>query len=318
MTHEKKRTRVAIACQGGGSHTAFTGGVLREFLKQKEQPFEIVALSGTSGGAICALLAWYALAKGDRQKAIELLDAFWYKISATEPWDMFFNWSMVWSARLQGAVAFPEISPYFFPTLGQQRLKDVIEGLVDFDEVRRLAPIENPKLFVGAVDVLSGEFKVFKKEEITIDAILASTALPTLFKAVHVGQSVYWDGLFSRNPPIRDLCHLQPDEIWVVQINPQKRHEEPKMVHEIQDRRNELSGNLSLNQEIHFINTVNEFLEKDYLAGSQYKPIAIRRIEFTQELDFASKLDRSPSFLKDIITFGEEKAADFLKGLFSK
>lgn len=317
MTKEKK-TRVAVACQGGGSHSAFTAGVLREFLKQKEQPFEIAALSGTSGGAICAFLAWYGLAKGDRQKAIELLNAFWYNISATDPWDMFFNWSVVWSARLQGAVAFPEISPYFFPPLGQERLRDVLEGLVDFDEARRLALTAEHKLLIGAVDVLSGEFKVFREEEVTVETILASTALPTLFKAVHVGQGVYWDGLFSRNPPIRDLCRLRPDEIWVVQINPQKRHDEPKMVHEIQDRRNELSGNISLNQEIHFIKTINEFLEKDYLAGSQYKPITIRRIDFTQELDFASKLDRNPSFLKDIITFGEEKAADFLKGLFSK
>ena len=311
-----KNKKIAIACQGGGSHTAFAAGVLREVLRQEKQPFEIVGLSGTSGGAICALMAWYGLAKGNRQQAIELLNDFWNQIAAIEPWDIFFNFSMVWTARLQGAIALPEISPYFFPSFGQDKLRNVLEDLVNFNEAKQIARVSNLKLFVGAVDVLSGDFKVFRGEEVTIESILASTALPTLFKAVHIDGGVYWDGLFSRNPPIRDLCHLRPDEIWVIQINPQKRHEEPKLVHEIQDRRNELAGNLSLNQEIHFIKTINELLEKNLLINSHYRPITVRRLEFTQELDFASKLDRSPSFLKDIVTFGEERAAEFIKGVF--
>lgn len=315
MTKSKKK-KIAIACQGGGSHTAFAAGALKEFLRQEEQPFEIVALSGTSGGAVCAFMAWYGLAKGDRQQAVELLDNFWQQIAATEPWDVFFNLSMVWTARLQGAIAFPEISPYFFPSFGQDRLRNVLQDLVHFDEAKRITQISPIKLFVGAVDVLSGNFKVFRDKEITVEAILASTALPTLFKAVNIDDGVYWDGLFSRNPPIRDLCHLKPDEIWVIQINPQKRHKEPKLIHEIQDRRNELSGNLSLNQEIHFINTINELLEKNQLVNCDYRHITIRQLELSRELDFASKLDRSPLFLKDIIIFGEERAAEFLKRVF--
>ena len=65
--------RVAIACQGGGSHTAFTAGVLSRLLDGPElDEYEIVGLSGTSGGAVCALMAWTALRDGDRQKAREL------------------------------------------------------------------------------------------------------------------------------------------------------------------------------------------------------------------------------------------------------
>src|SRR5215212_8673924 len=60
------KKRVAIACQGGGSHTAFTAGVLKGLLRSGLlQEHEVVALSGTSGGAVCALLAWHNLLKGD-------------------------------------------------------------------------------------------------------------------------------------------------------------------------------------------------------------------------------------------------------------
>ena len=59
------RSRVAIACQGGGSHTAFTAGVLQGLLGNLPSDVEVVALSGTSGGAICATLAWEGLVRDD-------------------------------------------------------------------------------------------------------------------------------------------------------------------------------------------------------------------------------------------------------------
>lgn len=79
--------RVAIACQGGGSHTAFTAGALKKLLKEKgaegHDDYEIVALSGTSGGAVCAFLAWYALLEeNNEQKAIEALRSFWEEDNA--------------------------------------------------------------------------------------------------------------------------------------------------------------------------------------------------------------------------------------------
>jgi NTE family protein len=59
------RTRVAIASQGGGSHTAFTTGVLDRLCGAVLDSHEVAGLNGTSGGAVCALLAWYALRDGD-------------------------------------------------------------------------------------------------------------------------------------------------------------------------------------------------------------------------------------------------------------
>ncbi|HEX3036688.1 MAG TPA: patatin-like phospholipase family protein [Thermodesulfobacteriota bacterium] len=306
--------RIAIACQGGGSHTAFTAGVLKRILEEK---YEIVGLSGTSGGAICALLAWYGLLTNDRSKAIELLDSFWKDNSTRSPWEMFLNNWLLWLSRLRDVFTVPEVSPYFYPPSAQEYLKSLIEKHVEFEEVRSLVRPSSPMLLIGAIDACSGKFKVFssKDGEISADAILASAAIPNLFRAVHIGGSVYWDGLFSQNPPVRDLPDVNPDEIWVIQINPERREAEPKSVGEILDRRNELAGNLSLSQELFFIEKINELVNKKFLAGSKYKYIKVRRIEMIHDLDYASKLDRSPSFIQDLIDHGEAQAEEFLNQL---
>jgi NTE family protein len=312
MSKKDEKRRIAIACQGGGSHTAFTAGALKRILKERH---EIVGLSGTSGGAICALLAWYGLLMNDRDKAIELLDSFWKDNSASSLWEIFLNEWIVTASRLQGTVSMPEVSPYFFPSWAQDKLRGMLEEHVEFERIKELLKTSSPLLLVGAVDVLSGSFKIFKNNEVTVEAVLASAAIPTLFRAVHANGGVFWDGLFSQNPPVRDLPDANPDEIWVVQINPERREDEPKSVHEILDRRNELSGNLSLNQEIFFIEKINELVDKGLLKNSKYKLIKIRRLEMLRDLDHASKLDRNPSFIQDIMAYGEEKAQDFLRRL---
>ncbi len=191
MIEEKKK--VAIACQGGGSHTAFTAGVLKRLLKEKDGNYEIVALSGTSGGAICALLAWYGMFMEGNDKAIELLDSFWKENSATTPGDWLLNEYIVGTSRMQDTVAMPQLTPYLYPPLAQGYLKSLLENLVSFDEVRKL---RRPRieLFVGAVDALSGEFHVFKNSKVTADAILASAAIPNFFWGIPINGTVYWDG----------------------------------------------------------------------------------------------------------------------------
>ena len=202
----RETKRVAIACQGGGSHTAFAAGVLKRLLTEKLERYEIVAISGTSGGAICALLVWYALLKDDRGEAIRLLDSFWQSIAANSPEDLILNDLFVATNRLRGAVVTPEVSPYLYPEWGKDRLKELLEGLVLFEEIRQLVTASSPKLLIGAVEVRSGEFEVFRNAEVTVEKVLASCAIPTLFRSVQIDEDgVYWDGLFSQNPPIRDF-----------------------------------------------------------------------------------------------------------------
>ncbi len=311
--------RIAIACQGGGSHTAFTAGVLRTLLRDLDAGYRIVGLSGTSGGAICALLAWYGLLRGDRKLVIELLQTFWSGNMASLPTDALANLALVSTSRLRGSIALPEISPYFFPETGRFQLKRLLEQLVPFAELPALVRPDSPGLLIGAVEVRSGLFTVFREPRLRVEHILASAAVPNLFRAMHIDGEVYWDGLFSQNPPVREFLREvedasdKPDEIWIVQINPQAIAAEPVRVQEIEDRRNELAGNLSLNQEIAFIERVNEWIANGWLPAERFKPVSVRRIALGLDLDYASKLDRSPAFIATLIANGEAAARDFMK-----
>ncbi|MBV9002145.1 MAG: patatin-like phospholipase family protein [Solirubrobacterales bacterium] len=317
------RTRVAIACQGGGSHTAFTAGVLGRLCGAVLDTHEVVGLSGTSGGAVCALLAWYALRDGDPAAAGRLLGEFWADNSASSPWEQLANASMMLAGDMQQFVAMPTISPYDNVLAGAaaQEFKAMLWRRVDFDRIEP-GP-EEPALVIGAVDVLSGEFRAFdsRRDRISADIVLASAAIPTLFRAVSVGGGTFWDGLFSQNPPIRELVDLRPDEIWVIQINPTRRDVEPRTVLDIGDRRNELAGNLSLYQELHFVEKIDEWLEAGVLADDAgYKSIVVRIVELPPSrvrwaLTARSKLNRDPAFIDDLIALGRAQADEFLTAL---
>lgn len=334
MIENNNVRRVAIACQGGGSHTAFTAGVLKKLLKEKDgekHSYEVVALSGTSGGAICALLAWYGLLMNDANKAVELLDAFWRDNSANSLWDRFMNdWLLQMSRFFANTGGMPIVNPYLRPPWGRNLLRSTIEKHVDFEKIKGLVKPSSPLLLVGAVNVLSGEFKAFRSHEfldnngrkvvennpgdgINVEAILASAAVPVLFRAMNIGKDVYWDGLFSQNPPIRELPDSKPDEIWVIQINPAASESEPKTMPDMIDRRNELSGNLSLFQELHFIEIVNRWINEGYLSNTKHRVIEVKRIQMLRDLDLVSKLNRSPEFVEGMIAYGEERAENFLK-----
>jgi NTE family protein len=320
------RRRVAIACQGGGSHTAFTAGVLQGLLTDEIlQRYNVVALSGTSGGAICALLAWRGLLDGDGTRAAELLRDFWIDNSASAPHERLLNSLAMWAGAVQNLVVLPALSPYANPLapVWQHELRKMLVRRVDFSEIEVQTDGSEPVLLVGAVDVLSGRFRAFdsRRDRISVDAVLASAAIPNLFRSVQLGDGTYWDGLFSQNPPIRELVDARPDEIWVIQINPTQIRDEPKTVVEIADRRNELSGNLSLHQELHFIEHVDGMLDQGLLApDGKYRPIVVRVIELSRSgvsrpLGARSKLNRDPAFITDLMNHGQARAAQFVVAL---
>ncbi len=273
---------------GWGRHTAFTAGVLKGLLREPVlHRYEVVGLSGTSGGAVCAFLAWYGLRNKGPAQAARLLEEFWADNAATAPQEQLINAWMVWASRLHNYVAVPAVSPYDNPwaVVGLEELRQMLLRRADFETIDIQSDGSEPILLIGAVDVLSGEFRTFhsRHERISVDAILASAAIPTVFRAVRVGDGTYWDGLFSQNPPVRELIDAGPDEIWVIQINPKERDHEPTTVVEIADRRNELAGNLSLHQELHFIEKIDRMLDAGSLArDGKYRPIAVRVIELAK------------------------------------
>ena len=322
MSDATDPTKVAIACQGGGSHTAFTAGVLKGVLREWDDDYELVGISGTSGGAFNALAAWYGLVTADEERAIELLTALWEDLAATDLGDRWLNDIGVWYSRLQDAgVPTPQLSPYRIAKTdyGQRRIARVLERHIDFDAISKLCADERPELVVGTVNVNAGVFETFTNEDVTVEAVLASAAIPELFHGVEFHGHLHWDGLFSQNPPVMDLLTVparrKPEELWVIQINPQAVESNPQTLNEIADRRNELAGNLSLNQELRFIEWVNGWVEAGHLPADQYAQTEIRRIEMRENYHHSTKVDRTPSFLSDLVDLGEEQAAAFLATL---
>jgi NTE family protein len=319
---------IAIACQGGGSHTAFTAGVLQTLLRQLDASrYRIHGLSGTSGGALCAAIAWYGLLQNDPERGARLLDAFWQDMATTQLHDALTNQYLVWLQRNRSYFGLPEVSPYQLPTTGQDILADTLRKHIDFSHLPALVKPASPILMVGAVEVLSGCFTVFDSTSrqpdlgISIQALLASAAIPELFRAVQIGKGVYWDGLFSQNPPIRGFLsgkgckEDKPDEIWVIQINPETRATEPKSASDIDDRRNELAGNISMNQELFFVHQTNDWIRKKWLNADHLKHVDIRHIPLELELDYPSKLDRRPAFIEMLLNEGRRKGTEFLAKL---
>lgn len=317
---------VAIACQGGGSLTAFTAGVLKHLLLDPAMDrYRIVGLSGTSGGAICALIAWEALLRKDPAEGARKLQAFWDDNSANAPLDAWLNAWMVYSGQFAGSIALPEISPYDMPEVARHELAALIERHVPFATLPTLVRKDSPLLYIGAVNEASGAFKVFTGKDISVDKVLASAALPTIFRAVHIDEGrdrgVYWDGLFSQNPPVREFVQPatrredKPDEIWIIRIDPLANDPEPRTIQQIDTRRNILAGNLSLNQELYFLEKVNQWLEKGWLPPAWFKPIQVREIRLDVPLNAVSKFDRAPPYIRHLIELGEEQAKRFARTL---
>jgi NTE family protein len=312
------QTNVAIACQGGGSHTAFTAGVLKHLYREWDDAHELVGISGTSGGAFNALAAWYGLVTDGEDRAIELLDALWDDLAANDFADRFTNRWMVGLSRVEASgLPVPQASPYALPgsQLGKDRIRSALEDNIDFDDVPDYCTQTAPELVVGTVNVNAGVFETFTNEDVTPKAVLASAAVPTLFEAVEIDGHHHWDGLFSQNPPIDDLMTVpvdrKPDELWVIQINPQERDGEPRSLEEIADRRNELAGNISLNQELRVIERVNDWIDAGHLPESDFSKTTVRRIAMGETFHCSTKVDRSPEFLDELMALGEQRAAEF-------
>ena len=333
---------IAIACQGGGSHTAFTAGVLRTLLTKDDS--KITALSGTSGGAVCAYLAWSALLDGGqhaRARAADRLEQYWNDVKAKLPYEALLDSLTVDTLRAWGRLGVVlETSPYLSPaaTTGKNRFLTLLDKTAP-------APTppyseSGPRLLVSAADINSGEFRVFHShangnsppDAITHEVILASAAVPTLFRAEHVDGHRYWDGLFALNPPVRDLpdagrgnsdVNEPPAEIWAILINPIRYRGEPTRMDTIRDRRNELAANISFQQEITFIGKINELVLGGQLVEDptkkRYSPIRIRVVTMADEvadtLDYESKLSRNPSAIDNLVEHGQHQATEFLCNL---
>jgi NTE family protein len=310
------RPKVAIACQGGGSYAAFGAGVLMRLLEpEQRQRYQLVALSGTSGGAISAALVWRGLVASGPDEARERCARFWRALEAHEldtPRYLFSSWD-VWSARTPVLVS---AMPYVAEPFAQAALRQMLREHLELEQLTPDRALRaQPKLFVAATDVLNGDRVIFQGESLSLEQVMASAAVPPMFRAVSAAGHWCWDGIFSTNAPVREFTDIDevPDEIWIVQVIPQRRVREPRTLREIKDRTNEISGNLSLSQELYFIDRINHLLEGHPSLRERYRRIRLRIVQLDDgqqdgPLDIPSKLDRRRGFVERLIEAGLTRA----------
>lgn len=317
---------IDLALQGGGSHGAFTWGVLERLLEVRSLVIEGVC--GTSAGAMNATMLAYGMHKGGRQGAIDLLEEFWAKASQKQNNTMFHpSWldRLIGKGRMDFSPAFllldwftMTFSPYQFNPLDINPLKNLLEELVNFDELKNTKAI---KLFVCATNVRTARAKVFNIEEISCQAVMASACLPHIFKAVEIDGEAYWDGGFMGNPPIFPLIDdTETEDILLVQINPIQIKKVPRTAIEIRDRLNELSFNASLMHEMRRIKFVQRILELGINDG-KLRDLHIHCInpeEDLNDLGVASKLNTDWDFIQRLRKLGRQKADEWLEKNYEK
>ncbi len=315
-----EKMKLALALQGGGSHGAITWGVLDRLLEEEDILLE--GFSGTSAGAMNATVLAYGLHMEGPAKAKELLNTFWWRVAESAaysplqaaPWDLLFGkGNMDYSPGfLLAETASLYVSPYQLNPFDANPLRDILADIVDFAALKHCNVTQ---LFVCATNVRRGRAKVFDLPHISVDAVMASACLPTIFKAVTIDGEDYWDGGYMGNPPISPLIDAGCQDIMLVQINPINIEDTPRTSTEIRDRINELSFNSSLMLEMRRIAFVDRLLDNGVPLGDNFRKIFIHNINpeaEVQELNMSSKLNANWAFLQQLKAVGREKAEAWL------
>jgi NTE family protein len=310
---------VDLALQGGGSHGAFTWGVLDRLL---EEPWlRIDGISGTSAGAMNGAVLTAGFAAGGPAGAKTALDAFWKRVSHSarfspirrSPLDiMLGRWTLDTSPfYLAFDLASRVFSPYDLTPRGSNPLRDVLADSVDFGLLAR-API---RLFVTATNVRTGRGRVFRNAEITPDVLLASACLPTLFQAIEIEGEPYWDGGYSGNPTITPLVReCKSQDTLLVAVNPVERPGTPRSAREILDRLNEVSFNATLLKELRMIALLRQVADPGSSEGAQWAHMRIHLIASSvlPTLGASSKFNAEWDFLSMLRDEGRRSAEAFL------
>ncbi|XVJ71981.1 MAG: patatin-like phospholipase family protein [Rhizobacter sp.] len=310
-----------LALQGGGSHGAFTWGLLDRLLE--DESLNISALSGTSAGAMNAAVLATGHAQGGREGARLALRNFWRDISqagaifsplpgsttttANNPFALENSLGYQWASSF-----FRSFSPYEFNPLNLNPLREVVhqhvrpEALVSCDIA----------LFITATSVRTGQARVFTAKDLSVDAVLASACLPFLFQAVEIEGEPYWDGGYTGNPAIFPLIYeSRAMDVLLVRINPLVREGTPTRTMDILDRVSEISFNASLISEMRAIAFVSRLLREERLDAGRYKDLRLHMVaddDHLSRLAPSSKFNTDWAFLEQLFEHGRRAASTWL------
>ncbi len=311
---------IDLALQGGGSHGAFTWGVLDRLLE--ESHLHIAAISGTSAGAMNAAVLADGWAAGGAQGARKALDEYWRRVSRAaafsplqrSPMDRLMGrWSLDTSpAYIVMDLMSRLVSPYALNPLALNPLRDILAQSVDFTRLAG-SPI---KLFITATNVQTGRGRIFRNAEITADVLLASACLPTMFQAIEIDGVPYWDGGYAGNPTITPLIReSDAHDTILVQINPRERLDTPRTAAEILNRLNEISFNSPLMKELRMIALLRQVADPGTGEGARWAQMRTHRIltDLLTKLGASSKLNAEWDFVVMLKAEGRRAASEFLQ-----
>lgn len=327
--HEREGARsINLALQGGGSHGAFTWGVLDRLLEDGR--VRIDGICGTSAGAMNAVLVGHGLMHGGHDGARASLENFWGRVAklgamlnpiaamsgsnplmnaGTNPLLATQQWMMESFTRT--------FSPYQFNPLNVNPLRDLLAACVDFEALQRCQEV---KLFLCATNVRSGKARIFNNAAISIDAVMASACLPHMFQAVEIDGEHYWDGGYMGNPVLYPLFYeTDTRDVVVVMVNQMWRDEVPTTSAEIEDRVSEISFNSSLMREMRAVEFVSRQLSEGWLKPEYAKRMRhvlihlIRADADMGKLAAASKISTDWKFLTGLRDLGRASAGEWLQ-----
>jgi NTE family protein len=320
----KGRKRINLALQGGGAHGAFTWGVLDHLLEDGRLTFE--GISGTSAGAVNAVMLADGLRRGGAEEARKRLADFWRAASlggdlpavqravlnrlfslVPSEGSPTFDWLNAWSRYL---------SPYDVNPLNINPLKDLIERFVDFDGLRA----DTRPIFIAATNVQTGRLHIFPHEKISAEAVMASACLPAVFRAVEIDGVHYWDGGYLGNPVLYPFFRAtESEDVLIVQINPLVRRKLPTSTREIMSRVNEITFNSSLLAELRAIEFVNRLIDRGRVprgkGPNEYRRINVHRIVLEglgERFASATKLRNDYESFQLLRKLGQRAARRFL------
>jgi NTE family protein len=316
---------VNLALQGGGAHGAFTWGVLDQLLEDGRT--EIEGISGASAGAMNAIMLADGLTRGGGDEARQRLADFWRAVSVdghlpdlqrsvAERLFPFVPHETLWFGAMSRL-----LSPYDLNPLNINPLKEVIERFVDFEAIRGDRSLE---LFISATNVHTGELRLFTRAEITPEVVMASAALPLLFRAVEIDGVPYWDGGYSGNPAVTPFLRATATEdVLIVQINPRERRKVPTRTREIMSRVNEINFNAPLLSELRGVAFVNRLIDEGRLPRGlrqgEFRRLRLHRIvmqELPEDVGTRGTLKTDYEYFEMLRKLGQRATRRFLDAHF--
>ena len=310
---------VDLALQGGGSHGAFTWGVLDRLLQ--EPWLRIEGISGTSAGAMNAAILVDGYAEGGADGARARLELFWKRVSdgarfspfRRSPLDVLLGrWTLDTSPLFLAFDLMARVfSPYDLNPRGVNPLTAILADCIDFKRLSQ-API---KLFITATNVHTGRGRVFRNADLTPDVLLASACLPTMFQAIEIDGEAYWDGGYAGNPTITPLIReCESIDTILIQVNPVERPGTPRTAQEILNRVNEVSFNATLLKELRMIAVLRQVSDPGTSEGARWAEMRIHRVasDMITGLGSSSKLNAEWEFLTMLRDEGRRSAEEFV------